>query len=282
MSDALTTQEAAALARCEEQIRGGVQSVWTALLEIRESRLYREGFDTFEDYCRERWTWTSQHANRLIAAGKVIELLEPIGFQIESERVARPLTALPPAQQIEAAKDATGAAAELGQKVTGDLMEEAAERRKRDLPVNPGALSTQYRDKRAGAKKPKAEKATAPAPTRTYESPDEMSRKVVDSTIPKKPSGAPKPPSAGGFEPEGQPDERSGEVSEEVPVVPSTRSPSAFMVRDAVRAAGVVLHDPKPEERAALTAADREWFQSVSRWAQLWAAACPARQGQAA
>jgi hypothetical protein len=48
----------------------------------------------FEAYCRERWGWTRQHANRTVAAADTARLLEPIGSIPASERVARELVPL--------------------------------------------------------------------------------------------------------------------------------------------------------------------------------------------
>ena len=49
------------LAECEAVIERGQQTfieVGQALMEIRDSRLYRETHATFEAYCNERWGWT--------------------------------------------------------------------------------------------------------------------------------------------------------------------------------------------------------------------------------
>jgi hypothetical protein len=83
------------------------------LLEIRDSKLYREQYGTFEKYCRERWQMSRRHANRLISASTVLENLGPIWSQSLktchqvsdeplSESQLRPLTKLTPEQQKEA------------------------------------------------------------------------------------------------------------------------------------------------------------------------------------
>lgn len=69
--------------------------VGTALLKIRDSRLYRESYTTFEEYCQGRWNFSKTHSNRLIAAAEVIENLTPIGVIPLTESQARPLTSLP-------------------------------------------------------------------------------------------------------------------------------------------------------------------------------------------
>jgi len=82
--------------------------IGTALKEIRDSRLYKDvlGYDTFEDYCRERWDFGRHYANYQIGATQVLENLQDgnHGYQTfpTSERQARPLTRLSPPLQIEA------------------------------------------------------------------------------------------------------------------------------------------------------------------------------------
>lgn len=46
--------------------------VGTALMEIRDSRLYKELHPTFEEYCVERWGFTASRARQMIAAVKTV------------------------------------------------------------------------------------------------------------------------------------------------------------------------------------------------------------------
>jgi hypothetical protein len=63
-----------------------------ALLEIRDSRLYRANFKTFEEYCRERWKMSKPQAYRLVDAAEVSKNLSPIGdIQPTHESQVRPL-----------------------------------------------------------------------------------------------------------------------------------------------------------------------------------------------
>lgn len=93
------------LTELEAVIERGLQTfvdVGTALMEIRDSRLYRESHGTFEDYCRERWGMVRQQANRLIAAAEAVENLEPVGSILPtSESQVRPIAQLEPAAQRE-------------------------------------------------------------------------------------------------------------------------------------------------------------------------------------
>jgi len=77
--------------------------VGNALLEYRESRLYRESYPTFEAWVQAKHGITRQHAGRLIAAATVANNIagemEPIGYIPESESVLRPVAKLSPESQ---------------------------------------------------------------------------------------------------------------------------------------------------------------------------------------
>ena len=92
-------------------------AVGKALLTIRDSKLYREKFKTFKDYCTEKWNMSKTHANRLIAGSQVAVNLTPRGvlctpceIQPSSEYQIRPLTILEPAQQCEVWEEAVRSA----------------------------------------------------------------------------------------------------------------------------------------------------------------------------
>lgn len=76
-------------------------------LLIRDSRLYRTEYSTFEDYCRERWGMSKTHANRLVESAIVIQNLGPIGPIPQTESQARPLAKLAPDHQVDAWTAAT-------------------------------------------------------------------------------------------------------------------------------------------------------------------------------
>lgn len=109
----LTPAEHNRLSALESIIRENFMAyvaVGNALLEIRESRLYRnDDGRTWEGYCRELWDMSFQYADRLISASKVIENLTPIGVQADgsidwelmpaNESQARELARLEPEEQ---------------------------------------------------------------------------------------------------------------------------------------------------------------------------------------
>jgi len=105
----LNIEESHELERCEVVIKQGLQTfieVGQALMTIKEKRLYRINFKTFEDYCIEKWAITKTQANRLIQASETIISLTPIGVILpQTESQTRPLTSLEPEIQKEVWKE---------------------------------------------------------------------------------------------------------------------------------------------------------------------------------
>jgi hypothetical protein len=105
----LNIDESHELERCEVVIKQGLQTfieVGQALMTIKEKRLYRISFKTFEDYCLEKWAITKTQANRLIQASETIISLTPIGVILpQTESQTRPLTSLEPEIQKEVWKE---------------------------------------------------------------------------------------------------------------------------------------------------------------------------------
>jgi DNA modification methylase len=77
--------------------------VGEALIEIRESRLYRDTHPTFDAYVQERWTIRRSRAYQLIDAAEMSTRVDIAGLPApESEKHIRPLKQLPPEKQPEA------------------------------------------------------------------------------------------------------------------------------------------------------------------------------------
>lgn len=98
----LTQDESKRLKECEKVIERGIDTfyqVGNALAEIRELRLYRLAYPTFEDYCKKRWDMSRFYAHRLIDAAQVVENLLPMGNIPASERQARELAPYEPEVQ---------------------------------------------------------------------------------------------------------------------------------------------------------------------------------------
>lgn len=117
------------LAELEHVIERGLNTfvdVGNALMEIRDSRLYRNSHATFEEYCRDKWGMSRFYAHRLIDAAIITTNLLPMGNILpDSERQARPLTSLAPDQQREVWQRAVETAPD--GKVTADHVQKTVE-----------------------------------------------------------------------------------------------------------------------------------------------------------
>ena len=78
--------------------------VGLALAQIRDDRLYKVDFDTFERYCQVKWQYGRRYVNQLISAAQVFTYLGATGSQQkpEHERQVRPLVGLTREQALSA------------------------------------------------------------------------------------------------------------------------------------------------------------------------------------
>jgi len=131
----LTTREQRELGRAERTIARGLKSfleVGLALKGIRDKKLYRQHYDTFEEYCIRRWELSRPRAYELCAASEVVEDLSAnadIPLLPENEAQTRPLTRLKdPAQWRRAWHTAVKLAAAEKRPVTARDTEEGVRR----------------------------------------------------------------------------------------------------------------------------------------------------------
>jgi hypothetical protein len=136
-ADTLSAIEAARLAKLESAIEAGVNAVQAvheagkALAEVRDRQLYRQSFTTFSDYVLQRWQLTDRRASQLIAFAGLRAALEETGTVVPetlTERAARPLTGLDPADAAEALAEAAGSADGI---TAGSIAKAAAKRKKK-------------------------------------------------------------------------------------------------------------------------------------------------------
>ncbi|MEX2673389.1 MAG: hypothetical protein WD294_14915 [Phycisphaeraceae bacterium] len=90
------------LAEVAENVDPGSTKRCASLAAIRDQKLYRAGYKTFEAYCEKRWGFKRAQAYRLIESAEVFENVSP-GRQNgpEFEKHARPLASLPKDQQAD-------------------------------------------------------------------------------------------------------------------------------------------------------------------------------------
>lgn len=134
LSKNLSLEESRLLNECENDIAQGLATfliVGRALATIRDLKLYRREFATFDKYCKKRWNFTRGHAYRLIGTSSLQQILEPSGVLPESEGQVRALQRLPEDQRLEAWQEAIKTAE--GKQISARHVERAVQRR---LPDN--------------------------------------------------------------------------------------------------------------------------------------------------
>jgi hypothetical protein len=107
-------------------------AVGKALLQIREEKLYRLQYKSFEEYCRDRWALEHSHAYELMRSAEVSKNLETSAIAEvlpTREYQIRALTSLSPEQQIRAWTQAVAETGK-GKAPTGDLVRKVVARMK--------------------------------------------------------------------------------------------------------------------------------------------------------
>lgn len=98
IAELITPAESIRLCQLEQIIQKGKDTfveVGTALSEIRDSRIYRATFKTFEDYCQSRWDFSRQYVNKIISAAEVVSKMETVVSKPTTERQVRELAKAP-------------------------------------------------------------------------------------------------------------------------------------------------------------------------------------------
>jgi ParB family chromosome partitioning protein len=128
-NNALIPTEQIRLTELEAIIERGVATfveVGLALLEIRDSRLYRASHSSFDAYCRERWAFSRVRAHQLIEGAEVAGLLTTVNTAgPTTERQARELVRLAHQDEKEAVEVWQELRQEHGDRVTAALVREA-------------------------------------------------------------------------------------------------------------------------------------------------------------
>ena len=142
----LTSNERRDLEQAERKIAAGLRSfleVGSALKEIRDRRLFRQHFKSFEEYCAKRWDFSRQRGYELLGASDVVADLSAVAdirVLPTNEAQARPLTLLrDAAHRRRAWKLALKIAAKARRPVTARDTEEAVRQlngKIRSMPVD--------------------------------------------------------------------------------------------------------------------------------------------------
>lgn len=126
--------DTATLVECEAIIERGAKSfveVGTALLAIRDRKLYRATHSRFTDYTKERWGYAQRYSYQLMDAAKVCAVAH-----VSNEWQARELVPLKDDPELlrEALEEAKDAATALGSEVTAPFIRDAVAKRRPKKP----------------------------------------------------------------------------------------------------------------------------------------------------
>ena len=93
MKDVVVSNRLTELEQVIERGQTTFIEVGNALTEIRDKRLYKAEYKTFEQYCKERWHFKHNYAYKQMAAAKQVAALCTTVHKPRSEREARRLRA---------------------------------------------------------------------------------------------------------------------------------------------------------------------------------------------
>ena len=110
ITEKLTNPEFKRLMELESVIGKGIEATvktWVALEEIRDCRLYRQKYKSFDLYCQEKWKITRRYADMLIKSASVVKSLPPeVRTIVLNPAQARAIEKVPAAQRAEVVIDA--------------------------------------------------------------------------------------------------------------------------------------------------------------------------------
>jgi phage host-nuclease inhibitor protein Gam len=127
---------------CEIVIKTGINTfieVGKALLEIRDNKYYRENYDTFEDYCQEKWQIGKAYAYRYISAFEITNNLSPMGDILplpENERQIRALSTLSPDDQRQVWQLVYEMSQLLNKPITASMVKQEVEKFQKKMTVD--------------------------------------------------------------------------------------------------------------------------------------------------
>lgn len=148
---ALSPTESQMLGIYEAQIKSGLThflEVGTALMKVRDGKLYRQSHPNFEAYCREKWDIGRDRAEQLCKAASVVETLPTIVGKPKKESQARELSKIDdPEVRAEIWEEAVAEASEESdgeRQPTAKQVRAAVNKRKTPSPAKPVDKTPQW------------------------------------------------------------------------------------------------------------------------------------------
>lgn len=119
-------------------------AVGNAIIEIRDTELWKDTHETFEAYCQDTFGWSGSRARQLASAATVQNSLPP-ALKVPTEAAARKLASVPPPARASVVQKVVDA----GKKITAAALSKA-------MPAKPAQPSTTGPKDATGLKLPSA------------------------------------------------------------------------------------------------------------------------------
>lgn len=163
-TEPISLTESKQLVSLESKIEAGQKTfleVGLALAEIRDNKLYRSDYSTFEDYCKEKWGWEKRYWQYVIAASETVRNLpEPSRTIVHSESQARELSKAAPEQREEVLRS-VAAKGPVTAKAIREEIQEVVEVENPE-PVSPPTLESKFKAATANLEIPPVEPELTP------------------------------------------------------------------------------------------------------------------------
>ena len=178
MSATLTIHDANRLKQLETTITKGSKvfiDVGLALAEIKASKLYRENYSTFEQYCAVKWSWSKQHVYRLIECAPVAKS----NPRVTNYKQASKLAKVDPTKREKVLDAASEQAATEGRPMTSKDIADAATEQDPPVDIESTVMESQPATPTDTAPTPEPAPAPAPAPAEPRVWPEDEFKKTV-------------------------------------------------------------------------------------------------------
>jgi hypothetical protein len=152
-------------------VRKSIIAIGGLLKEIRDERLFSSEYDTFEQYIKERWGWTSQYGNMLIRGSDVHSLLpEAERKLIVNPNQAHALSYAPENERVEILRDLQSTGIITAPRILAEIEKRGGERNSPEPNLYLEMKALISPTKRLGPPKEQAPETTSAKP-RTYGNP---------------------------------------------------------------------------------------------------------------
>ena len=136
-----------------------------ALAEIKEKKLYRDTYATFEEYCKEKWGFSRTYSYYVIKGSEAIKSLPQHTFtRVNTEKQARAVSKVRPEKRNDVVLAASAKAESEGRPMTSKDITDAASEQEPPVDIESTVMESQPATPTDTAPAPETAPAPADAP----------------------------------------------------------------------------------------------------------------------